>query len=111
MLMKERELLEYLTETGHNPFREWLRSLRDVQARARIRVRLNRVRLGNLGDCKSVGEGVMELRLDFGSGYRVYFGQDGDIVVILICGGDKRTQTRDIATAKECWQSYRRRTS
>lgn len=108
--MKERELREYLTETGRNPFREWLQSLRDQQARARIRVRLNRVRLGNLGDCKPVGEGVMELRLDFGPGYRVYFAQDGEILLILLCGGDKRTQPRDIVTAKQHWQSYRRRT-
>lgn len=110
MPMKEKELREYLTETGHNPFREWIHSLRDATARARIRVRLNRVRLGNLGDCKPVGEGVMELRLDFGPGYRVYFGQVGEVVVLLLCGGDKRTQSRDIATAKLYWQSYRRRT-
>ena len=109
--MNERELREYLTEAGHNPFREWLHSLRDIQARARIRVRLNRVRLGNLGDWKSVGDGVKELRLDFGPGYRVYFGQDRDVLVILLCGGDKRTQTRDIAIAKQYWQSYKRRTS
>ena len=109
--MRERELREYLTETGHNPFREWLHSLRDQQARARIRVRLNRVRLGNLGDCKPVGEGVLELRMDFGPGYRVYIGQHGEILVILLCGGDKRTQTRDITTAKEYWKSYQRRTS
>lgn len=109
--MKEKELREYLTETGHNPFREWVHTLRDGTTRARIRVRLNRVRLGNLGDCKPVGEGVMELRLDFGPGYRVYFGQVGEIVVLLLCGGDKRTQSRDIATAKLYWQSYRRRTS
>jgi putative addiction module killer protein len=109
--MKERELREYLTETGRNPFREWLHSLRDLQARARIRVRLNRVRLGNLGDCKPVGDGVMELRLDFGPGYRIYFGQAGEVLVILLCGGDKRTQTRDTITAKQSWQSYQRRTS
>jgi len=109
--MKERELREYLTEIGHNPFREWLHSLRDVQARARIRVRLDRVRLGNLGDCRPVGEGVTELRLDFGPGYRLYLGQDGDMLVILLCGGDKRTQSRDIATAKQYWQSYKRRKS
>jgi putative addiction module killer protein len=109
--MKERELLEYLTETGCNPFREWLHSLRDAQGRARIRVRLNRVRLGNLGDCKAVGEGVMEFRLDFGPGYRVYFGQAGDTLVILLCGGDKRTQARDVAMAKRYWQSYKQRTS
>ena len=109
--MKEKELREYQTEMGRNPFREWLHSLRDAEARARIRVRLNRVRLGNLGDCKPVGEGVMEFRLDFGPGYRVYFGQAGDVLVILLCGGDKRTQTRDIATAKQYWQSYKRRIS
>jgi putative addiction module killer protein len=109
--MKERELSEYLTETGRNPFREWLHSLRDIQARARIRVRLNRVRLGNLGDCKAVGEGVLELKMDFGPGYRVYLGQVGDALVILLCGGDKQTQSRDIATAKVYWQSYKQRTS
>lgn len=107
--MRERELREYLTETGHNPFRDWIEGLRDAQARARIRIRLNRIRLGNLGDCKPVGEGVLELRLDFGPGYRVYVGQDGDVLVILLCGGDKRTQARDIRKAKEFWQSYRGR--
>ena len=109
--MRERELREYLTETGHNPFREWLHSLRDQQARARIRVRLNRVRLGNVGDCKPVGEGVLELRMDFGPGYRIYLGQAGEVLVILLCGGEKRTQQRDITTAKEYWNSYKRRTS
>jgi putative addiction module killer protein len=83
----------------------------ELEARARIRVRLNRIRLGNFGDCKAVAEGVMELRMDFGPGYRVYFGQDGDVLVILLCGGDKRTQMRDIVTAKQYWQSYKRRTS
>ena len=107
--MKERELREFLTETGKNPFRDWLVGLRDIQARARIRVRLNRVRLGNLGDCKSVGEGVHEMRLDFGPGYRMYLGLDGDVLVVLLCGGDKRTQSRDIDTAKKYWESYRRR--
>lgn len=107
--MKERELREYLTETGRNPFHEWLAGLRDLQTRGRIRVRLNRLRLGNFGDCKPVGEGVLELRLDFGPGYRVYLAQDGEIVVILLCGGDKRTQHRDIATAKTFWISYKQR--
>jgi putative addiction module killer protein len=109
--MKEREIREYLTEAGDNPFRDWLHSLKDIQARARIRVRLNRVRLGNFGDCKPVGEGVMELRMDFGPGYRAYFGQNADVLVILLCGGDKRTQARDIEKAKLFWHSYKRRTS
>ena len=108
-MVKERELREYVTETGRNPFHKWLHSLADRQARARIRTRLNRVRLGNLGDCKPVGEGVFEFVMDFGPGYRVYMGQDGDVLVILLCGGDKRTQPSDIVTAKNYWQSYKRR--
>ena len=103
------ELLEYLTSNGRNPFREWLEGLRDRQARARIRVRLNRIRLGNFGDCKSIGGGVSELRIHHGPGYRVYFGREGDSVVILLHGGDKTRQSRDIARAKAYWDDYLRR--
>ncbi len=103
------EVLEYLTETGKNPFRNWLESLKDRQARARIRVRLNRIRLDNFGDSKSVGRGVSELRIPYGPGYRVYFGRSGNNVVILLCGGDKRTQSKDIALAQEYWADYRLR--
>jgi putative addiction module killer protein/probable addiction module antidote protein len=74
---------------GSTPFSEWLASLRDVRAVAIVRARLNRIRLGNFGDCKSVGGGVEELRIDVGRGYRIYYGRDGALVVILICGGDK----------------------
>lgn len=104
------ELLEYLTENGRNPFRDWLEELRDRQARAKIRVRLNRIRLGNLGDSKSVGDGVHELRIPHGPGYRVYFGRKGNTIVILLFGGDKKTQSKDIALAKQQWQDYLRRT-
>lgn len=104
--MKERDLREYQTEAGRNPFREWLHGLRDEGVRARIRVRLNRVRLGNFGDSKQVGGGVHELRFSFGPGYRVYFGLDGDILVILLNGGEKRLQMNDIATAKAYWGLY-----
>ncbi len=71
-----------------------------------VRARLNRIRLGNFGDCKSVGGGVEELRIDFGPGYRVYYGREGSLVVVLLCGGDKRTQARDILTAQKYWKEY-----
>ena len=102
-------VLEYVTAEGRVPFRDWLRALRDRRARARIRVRLNRVRLGNFGDCSSVGAGVSEIRIPYGPGYRVYFGRKGTAVVVLLCGGDKRGQSRDIKLAHEFWQDYRRR--
>ena len=105
------ELREYLTENGQNPFRTWLEGLRDRQARAKIRVRLNRIRLGNFGDSKSVGDGVSELRIPHGPGYRVYFGRKDNTVVILLYGGDKKSQSRDIALAQEYWRDYLRRTS
>ncbi|MCA8907375.1 MAG: type II toxin-antitoxin system RelE/ParE family toxin [Rhodospirillaceae bacterium] len=81
-------------------FAEWLRKLHDREARARILVRIRRISLGNFGDAKSVGDGVFELRLTHGPGYRVYFARRGDAVVILLCGGDKSTQARDIQWAK-----------
>ena len=79
----------------------WFESLRDRQARARIDIRIRRLSLGNPGDVKAVGEGVSELRIDYGPGYRVYFVRRGQTVVILLAGGDKRTQDRDIKTALE----------
>lgn len=100
------DLLEYLTINGRNPFREWLENLRDRQARAKIRVRLNRLRLGNFGDSKSVGQGVNELRITHGPGYRVYFGRHSTKVVILLCGGDKSSQAWDIEKAHTYWADY-----
>jgi len=82
-------------------YSEWFATLRDRQARARINTRIRRLSLGNPGDVKPVGEGVSELRIDYGPGYRVYFIQRGHEVVILLAGGDKRTQERDIRTALE----------
>lgn len=80
-------------------FSDWLESLRDRQARARIQARILRLRVGNLGDVKPVGEGVSELRIDYGPGYRIYFLLKGPELVILLAGGDKKTQARDIKTA------------
>jgi putative addiction module killer protein len=85
-------------------FKAWFAGLRDVEARARIRLRLRRLSAGNPGDVKPVGNGVSEMRIDYGPGYRVYFVGRGKTVVILLCGGDKRTQTRDIASAIEMAQ-------
>jgi putative addiction module killer protein len=82
-------------------YAQWFGSLRDRQARARIDARIRRLSLGDPGDVKPVGEGVSELRIDYGPGYRVYFAQHGQALVILLAGGDKRTQDRDIQTALE----------
>jgi putative addiction module killer protein len=81
-------------------FVRWFGSLRDSQARMRIQARIRRLTLGNFGDVKPVGEGVSELRIDYGPGYRVYFIQRGDALVVLLAGGDKGTQDRDIAIAR-----------
>jgi putative addiction module killer protein len=87
-------------------YAEWFKSLRDRQARARINARIRRLSLGNPGDVKPVGEGVSELRVDYGPGYRVYYVQRGDTVVILLAGGDKRTQDRDIRKALELAREF-----
>lgn len=102
----ERTIVIYETSDGKMPFLEWLNGLKDAKARATIRARLDRVRLGNLGDVKSIGDGLHELRIDFGPGYRVYFGQDRLVLVILFCGGDKRSQSKDIGKAKILWREY-----
>jgi putative addiction module killer protein len=81
-------------------YEAWFAGLRDERARARIDVRIKRLALGNAGDVKPVGEGVSELRIDYGPGYRVYFAQRGSEIVLLLCGGDKRTQDRDIREAQ-----------
>lgn len=108
MESKLKELPEYITEDGKCPFDDWIKALKDLKARAVIRVRLNRIILGNLGDCKSVGEGVSELRVDFGPGYRIYFGQDGTTFIILLCAGSKKSQ-KNINLAKLFWADYWRR--
>ncbi|MCL6568515.1 MAG: type II toxin-antitoxin system RelE/ParE family toxin [Meiothermus silvanus] len=82
-------------------FAQWFASLRDAKARAVINARLRRVELGNLGDCAPVGEGVSELRIHYGAGYRVYFAKRGMEVVVLLAGGDKSSQSKDIKRAQE----------
>lgn len=103
------QLLRYQREDGWEPFSEWLNGLRDKMAQARIRLRLRQVEAGNLGDCEPVGEGVLELRVHVGAGYRVYCGRHGKTVVLLLCGGDKASQVRDIEQAKQLWTEWKRR--
>jgi putative addiction module killer protein len=103
--MVVKRLIDYETPSGKFPIREWLSGL-DTPIIARIEARLKRVALGNMGDVKSVGEGVSELRMTFGSGYRVYFGQYEGHIIILLCGGDKGTQDNDIETAKKYWLDF-----
>jgi putative addiction module killer protein len=103
------ELLRYQAEDETEPVTEWLNGLRDKQAQARLRVRLRRLEAGNFGDCDSVGEGVFELREHVGAGYRIYLGRYGQKLVILLCGGDKKSQAADIKTAKRFWAIWKRR--
>src|SRR5436190_3142729 len=98
-------VLEYLSADGTSPFRSWLEQL-DGSVRPRIQARVYRFELGNLGDHKSVGGGVSESRLDFGPGYRIYFGRDGLKIILLLPGGDKSSQAGDIQRAQEYWQRY-----
>lgn len=97
---------EYLTEAGRRPFAEWLNALRDRSANQMVLARIARLQAGNRGDWKPVGEGVFELRINRGPGYRVYCGQDGDTLVLLLCAGDKRSQAKDIDRAKTYWIDY-----
>lgn len=99
----------YLTETGRKPFKEWLDGLKDIVARQKVRIRLDRVRLGNLGRNRSVGEGVYELKIDYGPGYRVYYATEGKERILLLMGGDKSSQDRDIAMARRYWRDHKRR--
>ena len=105
--IQPRKIQRYVTADGQVPFDNWHDSLRDSKISTIIDKRLNRVILGNLGDCKSVGKGVFELRIDYGPGFRIYFGEVGTTIILLLCGGDKSTQDRDIRQAIEYWTNYR----
>ena len=106
------ELLEYVTETGSRPFREWLDGLRDRQAKRRLLARLTKVELGNLGDWKAIDgtPGLFELREHFGPGYRIYYAVIGQQILLLLAGSDKSDQSRVILRAKAYLDDYERRT-
>ncbi len=105
----ERQIEYYRTAAGEVPYWEWHSSLRNVKTQAIIDVRVARVRTGNFGYCEPAGEGVLELKIDYGPGYRIYFGQVGSRVVLLLTGGDKSTQNTDIRKARQFWQDYKTR--
>lgn len=99
---------EYLDKSGRSPFGAWFSKLR-AEAAARVTTALYRLSQGNFSNFKGVGEGVHEYKLDFGPGYRIYFGKDGELLVVLLGGGTKKRQTRDITAAKERWKDYKAR--
>jgi putative addiction module killer protein len=102
------EIRYYLFASGRSPFEDWFADL-NAEARAKVAVAVARLEQGNLSNVKSVGEGVLEYRINFGPGYRVYFGSDGEALVILLTGGTKQRQQRDIKAATEFWTDYRGR--
>jgi putative addiction module killer protein len=101
------EVRYYVADDGHSPYADWFASL-DSVARAKVAAAIVRIGQGNLSNVKPVGEGVLEYRINFGPGYRVYLGRDGDVLVILLTGGTKKRQQRDIVAATEFWRRYKR---
>ncbi len=103
------DIFRYQTAEGQEPVSQWLSEMRDKQAQAKLRIRLKRLEAGNFGDCEPVGDGVLELREHLGAGYRLYFGRQGKTIVILLCGGSKKSQAADIKMAKDFWADWKRR--
>jgi putative addiction module killer protein len=102
------QIVEYLDADGRSPFANWFDDL-NAQAAAKVTIALARIEQGNLSNAKSVGAGVLEFRIDFGPGYRLYFGREGDTFIILLAGGTKSRQQKDIAVAQARWADYKRR--
>ena len=107
--MTDVSILHYCTIEGRFPYREWVESIADKVVRAAVLARVDRLAFGAFGDWKMLGHGVCELRVHIGAGHRIYFGRDGRTVVILLCGGDKRSQDADIKLAKRYWKDYETR--
>ncbi len=100
---------EYIDEKGNSPYADWLDGLRDTRAKAKIMIRVDRMELGLFGDVEAIGEGLSELRIHYGSGYRIYYGKEGGQIYLLLCGGNKSSQKKDIKLAKGYWQDHKRR--
>lgn len=107
--MRAMEIRHYLTSAGRDPYQSWLDRLKDLRARVAIQRRIDRIAAGHFGDHKPCRDGVSELRVDVGPGYRVYYARHDRAVVLLLCGGDKRTQASDIDAAVKYWMDYQRR--
>ncbi|MGD0693342.1 MAG: type II toxin-antitoxin system RelE/ParE family toxin [Terriglobia bacterium] len=103
------EVRHYVSRAGKDVFDDWLSQLADARTQAKVAARINRLAAGNFGDCKSLREGVCELRIDWGPGYRVYYAMLGRACVLLLCGGDKRKQSSDIERALEHLKDYKER--
>ncbi len=110
-IAQPKQVVIYADRTGKEPFTEWLEGLRDPTVRRRMLTRLRRVEQGNYGDYIALRDGIYELRFTYGPGYRIYFGEDGNTIVVLLTGGDKSSQTQDIARAKAYWKEYQERAS
>ena len=106
LTVKVRRSEPYVTADGKKPYDDWLWKLKDLRAKARVAARVDRAARGNFGDYRDLHSGVFELRDDFGPGYRIYFGVDGDEIIVLLAGGDKGSQSRDILNVKEFWTDY-----
>jgi putative addiction module killer protein len=106
METRPRRILKYATANGRCPFDEWLEGLGDKRTQAVVATRLNRVVQGNFGLCHRLDESIWELKIDFGPGLRVYFAEDGEAIVVLLCGGGKSTQSKNIEKAREYWADY-----
>lgn len=106
MQIRPESVLNYVTPTGRDPYRQWYRGIKDEKTRAIITTRIERLQLGNPGDSRRLNKDLYELRIDYGPGYRVYFGFLYNKIIILLCGGTKRTQQRDIAKAQNFWNEF-----
>ena len=100
---------EYEDEQGNSPYADWINNFRDAKVKAKIIMRVDRMELGLFGDSEPIGDGLSELRIHFGAGYRVYYGKEGQQIYLLLCGGDKSSQKKDIKKAKAYWMDHKRR--
>lgn len=105
--MSKKIIKIYKAQSGKEPFVDWLYSIKDNKIKNIILNRLNRIETGNIGNYKPLGDGINELKFKVGSGYRIYYAEEGNTIIILLCGGDKGTQSRDISKAKEFYKEYK----